>query len=410
MKLHRPVFSAILQALSAIFNENEYTDFTLERAFFKNLKWGSRDRRFFAECIYDIVRHWRGTVEASGIEWDSEWYSEKTQQPEFPEEVFIYAACTWWLKRGYNLPDWIKGDFERLRDKLDLQENLLENHFGSQHSYPEWWLEFQHEFWREDLIAMNQPALVYLRINPLALGEAAAIVKSLRMQEIEVEPVGEFTLVLKERKNVFQTTDYKAGKFEVQDWGSQDIAPFLDPQPGERILDACAGGGGKSLHLAALMKNKGRILSTDVREEKLMELRKRASRGKVDIIETRPIESSKTMKRLQDSFDRVLLDVPCSGSGVIRRSPDTKWKLTKSALSGLIETQSGILKDYANLVKPGGTIVYSTCSLLPQENELQIENFLKNSGESFENLASKTIHPSQRNCDGFFMAKIRRIK
>ena len=134
---------------------------------------------------------------------------------------------------------------------------------------------------------------------------------------------------MEERQNIFTRQQFKDGLFEVQDAGSQLIAPFIQPLSGQRVIDACAGGGGKTLHLAALMQNKGRIIALDTEAWKLDELKKRARRaGASDIIETRVIDSSKVIKRLENSADRVLLDVPCSGLGVLRRNPDAKWKLS----------------------------------------------------------------------------------
>jgi 16S rRNA (cytosine967-C5)-methyltransferase len=161
-------------------------------------------------------------------------------------------------------------------------------------------------------------------------------------------------LRLKQRANLFGTDSYKAGLFEVQDAASQLIAPFLQPEPGMRVIDACAGGGGKALHLAAIMRNKGRILALDVHAWKLAELRKRASRAGVDIIEAREIEGSKTVKRLAQKAERVLLDVPCSGLGVLRRNPDAKWKLSDAEIDRLTALQAEILESYSRMVVPGG--------------------------------------------------------
>ena len=150
------------------------------------------------------------------------------------------------------------------------------------------------------------------------------------------------------------------------------MAPLLDAKPGERVIDACAGGGGKTLHLAALMKNKGKIIAMDITERKLQSLRERCSRNGVDIAETRVIESMKTIKRLEKSADRVLLDVPCTGLGVLRRNPDKKWKISPEEITRLNALQKEILENYSQMVKIGGRLVYATCSCLPSENEKQV--------------------------------------
>jgi 16S rRNA (cytosine967-C5)-methyltransferase len=185
------------------------------------------------------------------------------------------------------------------------------------------------------------------------------------------------------------------------------IAPFLKVDPGMRVIDACAGAGGKTLHLAALMKNKGRIIAMDVEGWKLEELQKRARRAGVSNLETRVIESSKTVKRLENSADRLLLDVPCSGLGVLKRNPDAKWKLSPEFISEVKELQQHILEDYGTMLKKDGLMVYSTCSVLPSENEEQVEKFLEKTSGNFELVEQKHSWPSD-GFDGFYMALLRK--
>jgi 16S rRNA (cytosine967-C5)-methyltransferase len=173
-------------------------------------------------------------------------------------------------------------------------------------------------------------------------------------------------------------------------------------------VDACAGAGGKTLHLSALMKNKGRILAMDSEGWKLDELKKRARRSGAANIETRTIDSSKAIKRLDKSADRLLLDVPCSGLGVLKRNPDAKWKLSPEFIDRVRNTQQTIISDYSKIVKPGGMMVYSTCSLLPSENEDQVKTFLSSEKNEFELIEEKKIMPSE-GFDGFYMARLKRI-
>ena len=187
------------------------------------------------------------------------------------------------------------------------------------------------------------------------------------------------------------------------------IAPFLQVKPGMRVIDACAGAGGKTLHLAALMQNKGRIIALDTEGWKLEELKKRGRRAGVANVETRVIESSKTIKRLEKSADRLLLDVPCSGLGVLKRNPDAKWKLSVEFIDRVKAIQQQILTDYTSMLKPGGLFVYSTCSLFPSENEQQVEKFLKANSNKFELQEQKTILPSD-GFDGFFMARMKKVE
>jgi 16S rRNA (cytosine967-C5)-methyltransferase len=211
-------------------------------------------------------------------------------------------------------------------------------------------------------------------------------------------------LVLKRRQNIFQNEHFKEGLFEVMDAASQTIAPFLDAQPGMRVIDACAGGGGKTLHLSALMKNKGKIVAMDTEQWKLDELSKRARRAGAFNIETRLIDSGKVIKRLENSADRLLLDVPCSGLGVLKRNPDAKWKLNMEFIQKVNELQQHILNDYCSMVKTGGKMVYSTCSILPLENEKVVQDFL-GKNPAFKLEEEKRYWPSD-GFDGFYMARM----
>jgi 16S rRNA (cytosine967-C5)-methyltransferase len=178
-----------------------------------------------------------------------------------------------------------------------------------------------------------------------------------------------------------------------------------------RVVDACAGGGGKTLHLAAMMENKGSIIALDTQGWKLEELRKRARRAGASNIETRSIESKKTIKRLYNTADRLLLDVPCSGLGVLRRNPDAKWKLQPEQIDQLRQTQQDILQSYAPITKPGGRMVYATCSILPSENQDQIQTFLASStGKDFKLISDQKILPQDDGFDGFYMALLERKK
>jgi 16S rRNA (cytosine967-C5)-methyltransferase len=174
-----------------------------------------------------------------------------------------------------------------------------------------------------------------------------------------------------------------------------------------RVIDACAGAGGKTLHLAARMKNKGKIIAMDVEQWKLDELMKRARRAGVSNLEPRLIDSSKVVKRLENSADRLLLDVPCSGLGVLKRNPDAKWKLSEGFINEVRDLQQHILNDYCTMLKPGGFMVYSTCSILPSENEKQIQSFLKGRKGTFTLLREDHLWPSD-GFDGFYMALLRR--
>ena len=212
-----------------------------------------------------------------------------------------------------------------------------------------------------------------------------------------------------ERANVFKTEAFKKGWFEVQDASSQLVAAYLDVKPGMKVVDACAGAGGKTLHLSALMENKGALIAMDIYESKLKKLKIRARRNGAHNIDMRVIDSTKPIKKLKEKADRLLIDAPCSGLGVLRRNPDSKWKLEPEFLDKIRGTQQHILQEYSKMLKPGGKMVYATCSVLPSENQAQIETFLvSKAGQNFNFIKDKSILAHQSGYDGFYMALLKK--
>jgi 16S rRNA (cytosine967-C5)-methyltransferase len=396
MKLYRNLSEAVIQGLESIFTENKYADKVIEKILKSNPKWGARDRRFIAETIYDIVR----------------WHRLFKEISEAEDNDFWRLLGVWCLWNNTEFPDWeefaglsrkkIEANYEKLKDIRKIRESI-----------PDWLDELGEKElgkeWDTELAALNEEAKVVLRVNTIKVSRKELQSDLEENENILTEAPAEYpdALILEQRQNIFTRQQFKDGLFEVQDGGSQLIAPFLKPEPGMRVIDACAGGGGKTLHLAALMKNKGRIIAMDTEGWKLDELKKRARRAGVGNIEPRVIESSKTIKRLENSANRLLLDVPCSGLGVIKRNPDAKWKLTPEFMERVKELQQHILVDYSTMLKPGGLMVYSTCSLLPSENEKQVEKFLDSRKDKFELLEQKWLKPSE-GFDGFYMALIKR--
>jgi 16S rRNA (cytosine967-C5)-methyltransferase len=400
LKLYRPLCQACTDILQSIFTEGYYADKAIEYAFKNNRKWGSRDRKFIAENVYEIVRWWRKI----------RFIQDREESDINPEQ--LQQTLGLWLSLSVStLPDWLgikENEIQAFRenwDKRDLPEAVW-------HSIPDWLFERLQEELGESLSlrlkALNQPARVYLRVNTLKT-DKEKLTQILAQEDIHVEPVDKVdsALVLNERKNVFVTEAFKAGLFEVQDAGSQLLSTLLMPEPGSRVIDACAGAGGKSLHLASLMNNKGRIIALDIEEYKLGQLHKRAKRAGVDTIEIRHIDSSKVYKRLQGKADYLLLDVPCSGLGVLKRNPDSKWKLSTQRIAELIEIQRDILTKYSKMLKPGGKMLYATCSILPSENEKQIQWFLDSTGDRFELISEWHSHPEETGFDGFYAAVIK---
>ncbi len=398
-KLYPNLVKAVVQALEDVFQNGYYADRVLERLLKSNRQWGARDRAFLAESVYEIVR------------WYRLLYEIREKQPE-NESDWLQLFGIWWVIRGETLPDW--KEFKTLNSAVILEKyQSFQSIRSIRESIPDWLDELgERELganWEPTLHALNEPAPLIIRANRLKIS-ISELLPQLKSEEVVATPLFEDALLITQRKNLFASKSFKDGLFEIQDYSSQQVAPFLEVEPGMRVVDACAGAGGKTLHLAALMQNKGQLIAMDVEERKLEELRKRARRASISIVETRVIENTKVIKRLDQSADRVLLDVPCSGLGVLRRNPDAKWKLSLEFLNKVRETQYEILQSYSRMVKIGGKLVYATCSVLPSENQQQGQRFLEEKEGEFVFIRDKQIFPQEAGFDGFYMALLERIK
>jgi 16S rRNA (cytosine967-C5)-methyltransferase len=402
MRLHRNLVYTTIDSLHAIFNEGEYADKVVARALKKDKRWGSADRKFVAETIYEIVR-WKRL------------YSEVAEVKEpYDRDKLWRMFSVWAVLRGYPIPDWrqlegtperkIKGRFDELSKIRVFKESI-----------PDWMdqlgtRELGEAIWSKEIAAQNQPAKVILRVNTLKTTkeQLRAVLMDLNI-ETEFLPDRPDALVLKERANVFITEAFKEGLFEVQDANSQLVAAFLDVEPGMRVVDTCAGAGGKTLHLASLMENKGQLIAMDLYESKLKQLKLRAKRNGAFNIEYRIIDSTKVIKKLQEKADRVLIDAPCSGLGVLKRNPDAKWKLQPEFIDNIRKVQAEVLESYSRIVKPGGKLVYATCSVLPSENQEQVQRFLQtDAGKNFNFVKENSLLASNSGFDGFYMAQFER--
>jgi 16S rRNA (cytosine967-C5)-methyltransferase len=395
MKIHKVLVDAVINGLIEIFFQKKYADKVVEQILKSNSKWGARDRAFIAENIYDCVRWWKLL-----------WYLQEKEPVEHKFFISQTIGIQSYL-RTRTIPeyeDWKKIKFQDLKKKMEscTDKSVLL-------SVPEWMLKINNApNWESELKSMNEQAKMVLRINNLKTNRKA-VDDALYFDRIQFTNtlIAPNAMVITEKFNVFANDVFKNGWVEVQDAGSQMIAPYLDVQPGMRVVDACAGAGGKSLHLADLMQNKGKIISMDTEQWKLDALKKRAKRNGVDIIETKAIDSTKTIKRLYETADRLLLDVPCSGIGVLRRNPDAKWKITSSMIEEVNITQKYIIEKYSPILKIGGKLVYATCSLLPIENEEVVNDFLSKNA-NFKLVQQQYITPAQHGFDGFYMALIER--
>lgn len=402
MKIHKHILLDVLDSLEIIFEEGKHADKVIEKTLKSHSKWGGRDRKFYAESVYEIVRHWRYL-----------WFLLNKDVTLYRDNLFEIFGVWWFVKNRdlLTFPELAELKTEKLLERIEKAKKLP----AIEHSFTDWMAErLQKELGDEAtpiMKSLNQKAEVVLRVNKLKT-DILTLQQNLLAADIETELVGPEmpdAIALKIRKNVFITPQFKEGHFEMQDGSSQRVAYFMKTEPGLRIVDACAGAGGKTLHIASLMKNKGKVIAMDVEDYKLAELKKRVRRAGIDIVEAKLIDSTKVIKRMEASVDRVLLDVPCSGIGVLRRNPDTKWKMTEERLEELREIQKTILQDYSKMVKKGGFLVYSTCSLLPSENREQVDWFLEKNPGHWELEEDLKLFPHKDRFDGFYIARMRRL-
>ncbi len=398
MRLHRNLVFAVIDALSEIFNDNGYADKVIAKTLKRDKRWGARDRGFIAETTYEIVR------------WKRMYDGIAETKEHFTRDNLFKIFAVWATLRGIELPDWkyfegtpvrrIKGRFDELSKQRIYKQSI-----------PDWMeeigaKELEEQVWEKEITALNIQAPVVLRVNTLKITPKKCR-DILADQDIHTEFVKGYpeALQLVERTNVFTSQAFKDGFFEVQDASSQLVAHYLDVKPGMRVVDTCAGAGGKTLHIAALTENKGSIVAMDIYGNKLSELKRRARRAGAHNIETRVIESTKDVKKLYGKADRVLIDAPCSGLGILRRNPDAKWKLQPEFIDTIKDTQQEILQRYSKMVKPGGKMVYATCSILPSENQQQVALFLaSDEGGEFTLVKDQKVLSHISGYDGFYMA------
>lgn len=399
MKFHRTLVEAVIATLRRIFGEGVYADKAVEQVLKQNPKWGARDRRFIAETTYEMVRWWRLIGRVANVE-----------APVSDEEYWKLFAV-WQLIAQRDLPDWqVFADIDKNKVEHDLHAAQTLRKYRE--SIPDWLdslgsAELGDDAWTNELPSLNKEAAVVLRANTLKTS-VNRLQRQLSEQSIETLTDKNYpdALILQKRQSLQGVKEYKEGAFEVQDASSQLIAPYMELSPGMSVIDACAGAGGKSLHIAALLENKGKIISMDVEERKLQELERRAGRAGANIIRTQQI-SRQGIAQLKNSADRLLLDVPCSGLGVMRRNPDAKWKLNPEFINEIKQTQQQIISGYASMLRPGGLLIYATCSILPSENQLQVEKFL-NDHRGFELIGDRKVLASE-GFDGFYMAKMKKV-
>ena len=281
--------------------------------------------------------------------------------------------------------------------------------------HPQWlverWIEqFGIEQTKEICIADNKEPPLTLRVNTLKTSRSE-VLESLKSQNIAARPstlTEEGIIIYSGAGSLDNLAILQQGLCQVQDESSMLVAHALEPKSGEFIIDCCAAPGGKTTHIAELMNNTGHILAVDIHEHKIKQIKSNASRLGIKIIEPLQLDARKIGSKFKGKADRVLVDAPCSGLGVLRRKADLRWKKTLNELKALPALQLEILNSAAQTLKQGSTLVYSTCTLEYEENEGIINKFI-NIHSDFRLEYTKTLLPHIDGTDGFFIAKLKKL-
>ena len=419
--------AATMELLDAIFGRQERPADGVANAFFRARRYiGSGDRRAVSDRAWSLLRHYGQLT----------WWLERTRHPERGARALVSADLM--LQDGLTLAQ-LEAAFDGgtyrpmpLDDGERRALRQMEGHSLPHPEQPDWvrlnvqeWIaphlkEAYGEAWGREIAALETPPPVDLRVNRLkaTVEEARA---ALQREGIDTEPMryARDGLRLKKRLSIVTGQAFQDGLVEIQDEGSQLVAELVDAQPGMQVADYCAGAGGKTLAIAAGMNNKGRVVAMDVLETRLDRSAQRLRRAGAHNVERRALDAdnAKWLKRHKETFDRVLVDAPCTGTGTWRRNPDGRWTLAPKDLEELVPKQAAILDAASRLVKPGGGLVYATCSVLPTEDERQIEAFLERHPEfalvpaSDLGLPTETaagpylrLSPLKHGTDGFFAA------
>lgn len=409
----------------------------LARAFRERRDLSSTDRRLVAETVYGLIR-WERRLEAIV---DELLVSKTRREPVLATvrqalKLLVYEART-------GIPvDPLRAEAKRLLGReLDFAKAItdeagLGHSTGSERealrtSYPTWLFErFQGSVGEAASVlamAMNTRAPMCVRANTLKVSREE-LIRRLAEEKIVATPTrhSPVGLVLETRVNAFGLLAFRDGLFEVMDEGSQLVAEVVAPPPRSRVVDACAGAGGKTLALAATLGNQGRLLALDTSGKKLEELRRRARRAGITNLSAREVLGHALPDEAKlAAWDRVLVDAPCSGLGTLRRNPEARWRLSAKAVDGYPSDQLALLVAYAPLVAEGGRLVYATCSVLREENDGVVERFLRERPD-FVLMPVKEIWgkaratqlgdgdvlrllPHVHDTDGFFAAVLRKV-
>lgn len=418
MHLNPRQLDMAVTAIRTILPLDHPADALLRRFFRENPKLGGGDRAFIAETVFGVLRH--------------RLFLEQVATPVSPRGLFLAYLVRFQGVNLRELKSWAKQaelDWLKTVKAATMQTQPL----AVQAEFSDWLVEKLRQFMSDtDILQLGKSlqtgAPLDLRVNTL-LAKRDQVLEALARDGIAADatafaPCG---IRLRDKPVINRHPLFLAGQIEVQDEGSQLLAYLLAPRRGEMVVDFCAGAGGKTLQIGALMHSKGRLYAFDTSEKRLNNLKLRVKRAGLSNVHSQRIDNEKDIKikRLQGKIDRVLVDAPCSGLGTLRRNPDLKWRQSPHSVEELKIKQAAILAAAATLIKPGGRLVYATCSLLPEENQAIVADFMEKhpvfeqlncaqllaehdiTVDTGENLQ---LSPATHRTDGFFAAALTRGK
>lgn len=365
----------LFELLEAYDQQTLPLDLFINQYFRSHPALGSKDRGFVAESVYSLIR-WKALL--NFLTNDGSW-TEK-------------FACL----QQMNIQDCLKREDIPLHTRVGFPEylfGLLSQAYGEEKAV-------------ELCLASNTPAPTTIRVNTLKIARDDLMERWKNIYQISPTPISPDGIIFHKKINFFQLLEFKEGLFEVQDEGSQLLADLVHAQPGELVLDYCAGSGGKTLAFAPAMQNKGQIYLHDIRPYALLEARKRLKRAGIQNNQLLNPDSP-NLSKLKKKMNWVLVDAPCSGTGTLRRNPDMKWKFDQAMLTRLISQQRVIFEKALSFMHPKGKIVYATCSLLKEENQIQLDHFLKTYQLQLDKDPFQSF-PSIGGMDGFFAVVLKR--
>jgi len=446
----RKIDAARETALKILYDINEkgaYSNISINK-YFNIHELKEIDKAFITELVYGTVK-WKLT-----IDWIIEQFSNVklskispwiinilrmgVYQLLFVDRVPATAACNESVKlakryghaasSGY--VNAVLRSIARNKEKIEYPDKNRDvlRFLSIKYSHPEWmvkrWVDlFGTDFTEELLYSNNEIPELTIRVNTLK-ATRNELAENLKMSGYDVENGRyiEQALIIKNPQSISEMESFKKGYFQVQDESSMLVAQILDPKPGELVIDVCSAPGGKATHLAELMKNKGCVIARDIHEHKIKLINDAVNRLGLNIVKTELFDAAIPDERYREKADRVLVDAPCTGLGIIRRKPDIKWERTEADIREITGLQKKILHAASTYVKPGGTLVYSTCTINPEENEDVVMDFVQ-SNSSFR-LVDITqylpqslqrpdavngyiqLFPNTDKVDGFFIARV----